>query len=188
MKLRLLGALGTTAAGLFAAHPQAAPPPATTTTPVAGTSTTAPATDCDAGAWHTDDISVQGRPDNTQPTATYIWHDSGGWHLRTSGANDKPHVFSGRVTLRGGTFTSVQKVRDERDDRVSQDGNTIYYRFVTYQAVDGFDFRVSGCSAAEHEVLAFGARYDGSADANRVTVGDQGRHPERDPFYVVRSL
>ena len=185
MKLRLLGALGSVAAGLFAGHPQASPPPvATTSTPVASIT----ASDCDAGAWHTDDISVQGRPDSLQPTATYIWHDSSGWHLRTSGANDKPHLFSGRVTLRGGTFTSLQKVRDERDDHVYQDGSTIYYRFVTYQAVDGFDFRVSGCSTAEQERLVFGARYDGAADANKVDVGDRGRHPESDPFLAVRSV
>lgn len=187
MKLRLLmagvSAAGTLASGHAATAPAATPAQAT---PVAGT--TAAAADCDAGAWHTDGISVQGRPDNLQPTATYIWHDAAGWHVRTSGANDKPHVFSGRVTVRGGSFTSVQKVRDERDDRVYQDGNTIYYRFVTYQAVDGFDFRVSGCSSAEREVLTFGASYDGAPDANRVIVGDRGRHPGRDPFYVVRSL
>ncbi|HEX6488065.1 MAG TPA: hypothetical protein VF137_04200 [Candidatus Dormibacteraeota bacterium] len=189
MKLRLLGALGTAAAGLFVAHPQAAPPPAPTTTPVAATSaSTNTSADCDAGAWHTGDISVQGRPDNFQPTATYIWHDAGGWHLRTSGANDKPHVFSGRVTLRGGTFTNVEKVRDERDDHLEVDGNTIYYRFVTFAAVDGFDFRVSGCSNAEQERLVFGDRYDGAADAGKVDVGDHGRHPDSDPFVVVRSL
>jgi hypothetical protein len=188
MKLRLLMA-GISAAGTLAGgHAATAPAPATpvVATPVAGS--TATANDCDAGAWHTDGISVQGRPDNFQPTATYIWHDAGGWHLRTSGANDRAHVFSGRVKLHGGTFTAVRKVRDEAGDRVVQQGATIYYRFVTYKAVDGFDFRVSGCSAAEHEVLAFGARYGGSADANRVIVGDQGRHPERDPFYVTRSL
>jgi hypothetical protein len=186
MKLRLLMA-GISAAGTLAGGHVATAPPATATTPVA-TATASTAADCDAGAWHTDGISVQGRPDDVQPTATYIWHDSGGWHLRTSGANDKPHVFSGRVTVRGGTFTAVQKVRDESGDRVVQQGDTVYYRFVTYKAVDGFDFRVSGCSTAEREVLAFGARYDGAADANRVIVGDWGWHPERDPFYVVRSL
>ena len=189
MKLRLLMA-GISAAGTLAGGHVASAPTAAPAAPVASTTatTTVASTDCDAGAWHTDGISVQGRPDNLQPTATYIWHDAAGWHVRTSGANDKPHVFSGRATVRGGSFTSVQKVRDERDDRVYQDGNTIYYRFVTYQAVDGFDFRVSGCSSAEREVLAFGARYDGAPAANRVIVGDRGRHPGRDPFYVVRSL
>ncbi len=187
MKIRLLGALGTAAAGLFAAHPQAAPPPPSTSTAPAASTAVATAADCDAGAWHTDGVSVQGRPDNIQPTATYIWHDAAGWHLRTSGADDKPHVFSGRVTVRGGTFTAVQKVRDESDDRLYVAGDTIYYRFVTYRAVDGFDFQVSGCSPAEQERLAFGARYDGAADANRVIVGDQGRHPGSDPFLVLRS-
>lgn len=188
MKLRLLMA-GISAAGTLAGgHAATAPPPATTAPAVSTTAATAAAADCDAGAWRTDGISVQGRPDNLQPTATFVWHDAAGWHLRTSGANDKAHVFSGRVTVRGGSFTALQKVRDEADDRVVQRGDTIYYRFVTYQAVDGFDFRVSGCSAAEHEVLAFGARYDGAADANRVIVGDQGRHPESDPFLVTRSL
>ena len=187
MKLRLLLA-GVSAAGTLAGGHAASTPAPAAVTPVASATTAATAADCDAGAWHTDGISVQGRPDNFQPTATYIWHDATGWHLRTSGANDEAHVFSGHVTLRGGSLTNVQKVRDEADDRLLQQGNTVYYRFVTYQAVDGFDFRVSGCSAAEREVLAFGARYDGAADANRVTVGDQGRHPERDPFYVVRSL
>lgn len=188
MKLRLLMA-GLSAAGTLAGgHAASAPAAPATATPVATTTTTASSSDCDAGAWHTDGISVTGRPDNFRPTATYIWHDATGWHLRTSGANDKVHVFSGRVTVRGGSFTSVEKVRDEADDRVVQQGGTIYYRFVTYRAVDGFDFRVSGCSAAEHEVLAFGARLDGAADATRVIVGDQGRHPERDPLYVTRSL
>jgi len=197
MKLRLLLGGISAAGSLLAAHPSLPAAPAATAAPAAGSavaaatmsvSTAGAAADCDAGAWHTDDISVQGRPDAFAPTATYIWHDATGWHLRTSGANDKAHLFSGRVTLRGGSFTGVQKVRDERDDHLYFDGNTIYYRFVTYGAVDGFDFRVSGCSAAEAETLVFGARYDGAADVNRVIVGDQGRHPERDPFEVVRSL
>jgi hypothetical protein len=203
MKLRLLMAGVTAVGSLVAAHPSAAP--TITTTPVASTTSPAPntappapavpaattasaAADCDAGAWHTDGISVQGRPDNLQPTATYVWHDATGWHLRTSGANDKAHLFTGRVVLRGGTFTAVQKVRDERDDRLYVVGDTVYYRFVTYGAVDGFDFRVSGCTPAEAETLAFHDRYDGSLDAGKIVVGDQGRHPEADPFYVVRSL
>ena len=151
MKLRLLMA-GISAAGTLAGGHVATASPVATQTPVAGTSTTtatatttttttatATAADCDVGAWHTDGISVQGRPDNLQPTATFVWHDAGGWHLRTSGANDKAHLFSGRVTVRGGSFTAVQKVRDEADDRIVQSGDTIYYRFVTYRAVDGFE-------------------------------------------------
>ena len=192
----LLGALGSAAAGLLAvsaapAAPTAilnAKPLANTTTGSAAASPAPSGPDCDAGAWRTAGITVEGRPENLNPTATYIWHDASGWHLRTSGANDKPHLFSGRVTLRGGSFTGVQEVRNERDDHVRVDGDTIYYRFVTYRAVDGFDFRVGSCSTSERQRLTFAARCDRSLSTAKVDVGAQGRHPASDPFQVVRSL
>lgn len=146
---------------------------------------------CDAGAWTADDISLEGRPDRFDAGdrgATYVWHDSSGWHLRATDQTASAHVYSGRIVLSTGSFKDVQGVALERDDRFYVSGRTLYYQFVTYKAIDGIDFRVGDCSPAPGQTITFHARRDGALDSGRVIVGDQERHPEHDPFTAIRSL
>jgi hypothetical protein len=188
MKIRLLvpmAVLGFSAAACAGQTAQLS------VTPAAGVVAAVAGATCDAGAWQTGGISVEGRPDRFDAGdrgATYLWHDSSGWHLRTTDQTDKAHVYSGRIALSAGGFTGVQGVSLERGDRYQVDGRNLYYRFVTYRGVDGLDFHLAGCSPAAPEELAFRLRYDRALDANRVIVGDRGRHPKSDPFTVVRSL
>lgn len=163
--------------------PASASNPASASTPA----TTA----CDAGAWKADDISVEGRPDGFDAGdrgATYLWHDAGGWHLRTTDHTNSPHLYSGRIVLSTGQFAGVQGIRLEDADKFRVYGETLYYRFVTYNGIDGVDFHVGDCSPRVAQALTFHLRYDGALDANRVIVGDKSRHPEHDPFVGIRSL
>lgn len=160
-------------------------------TAAGGSAAPSSAAACDAGAWRTNDISVEGKPDGFDAGdggATYVWHDSDGWHLRTTDKTASPHVYSGRMVLSSGHFLDVNGIRLEDQDEFRVVGDTLYYRFVTYDGIDGLDFRVAGCSPAEHQALTFHLRHDGSLDAARVIVGDAGRHPESDPFTAVRSI
>src|SRR5215472_10313927 len=179
MKIKLLAALATAAGGIGTAigagSPAAAPLSATPAAAVASSNT-----ECDAGAWRADDISVEGAPDGFDAGdhgATFIWHDGAGWHLRTTDKTDSRHVYSGRIVLSTGSFRNVEGVQLEQDDHYRVDGRTLYYRFVTYNAIDGLDFRVGDCAPGARQALAFHLRYEGQLDKTRVIVGDQGKHP-----------
>ena len=62
--------------------------------------------------------TVEGAPDldHDSPTGYYIWHDDGGFHLRTHGPNER-HDFVARLTT-GGTFEDVDVVKLEDRDGV----------------------------------------------------------------------
>lgn len=175
-------------------HHAAAPP-----TP-AGTTVAAPAPSatCADGSWvGPDGISVQGRPDRIDAGdrgAAYLWHDAGGWHLRTTDATPGAHHYSGSIAASPGVrFTSFAPVRNEKDDRVWVTGdNVLHYSLTTYRGVDGFNFRVSAClPAAElhNETLRFSMDYNGREDdPSRIDLGDSKRHPDSANFEVRRAL
>lgn len=149
---------------------------------------------CDASRW-LGAISPEGRPDRFDAGdtgAVYIWHDSDGWHLRSTDQRPTDHHYTGTIHLApSGTFTDIRPVRDERDDRVFVDGdNILHYDFHTFASIDGVDFRVT-CSQrkrdAQRQRLAFRTMFDGRPDADRVRIGDGKRTPEGADFTFVRS-
>lgn len=79
----------------------------------------------------------------------WLWHDAGGLHLRTT-TRGLPHQFSGVIRTRErARFFDVDGVRLEdragnHDREVQTDNDTIRFRFVTYDGVDGIDFRLDG--------------------------------------------
>ena len=147
---------------------------------------------CDDGPWSLGDVPVQGRPDRFAPGArgrTFVWHDADGWHLRSTDATPGPHRYTGTITpSAGAAFVDIRPVRLDPQDRfvVAQDG--LHYSFTTHEGVDGVDFRVTGCHRSAPESLTFALRKDGHGDDPQlVDVGDQGRHPDTDPFTVRRT-
>jgi len=199
-----LAGIGSAAFGvgshISSAAPLAAAPAAAQLTATSAPSTATPSTApskpaCDDGTWHgPDGIDMQGRPsfDAGDSGAAYIWHDSTGWHLRTTDASRGAHHYTGTIAASpGATFSAVRPVRDERDDRVWVGGdNVLHYDLTTYRGVDGFDFRVTACAGdRDHEALRFSLDYDGrEQDAARIKLGADKRHPDSATFTVWRDV
>src|SRR5215472_8979967 len=145
---------------------------------------------CDAGVW-VGAISPEGRPDGFDAGdagAVYVWHDGDGWHVRATDKRATDHHYTGTIRLsRNGNFTDVQPVRDEKDDRVSVDGDdTLHYDFHTFASIDGVDFRVTCGSQRGADVdrqrLTFHALFDGRPIADRVRIGDSKQSPRAATF------
>ena len=167
--------------------------------PPTGTTSAAPAAsvDCADGRWvGPDGISVQGRPDRIDAGdrgAVYLWHDSTGWHVRTTDASPGAHHYSGSIAVSADArFTAFAPVRNEKDDHVWVTGdNVLHYALTTYRGVDGFNFRVSAClprADVQKETLRFSMDYNGREDdPARIDLGDSKRHPDAATFEVRRA-
>lgn len=121
-----------------------------------------------------------GAPDDK--AGYYIWHDEDGFHLRTTGPGPR-HRFRGTLTTNG-EFAGVQLVRLEGDDGfvVRNGGQTLDIRFETWDQVDGVDLRIEG-----GDRLRFALELDGRrAPVDRIFLGEDGSHPERNPFTIRR--
>jgi hypothetical protein len=166
--------------------------------PAAATSTQQPqaaqAAACDASPWQ-GAISPEGRPDKLDAGdsgAVYVWHDGDGWHVRATDVRAVDHHYTGTIHLgpAAAAIVDVRPVRDERDDRVSVDGdNTLHYDFHTYASIDGVDFRVT-CSTGrqrDRERLTFHTELDGHPIADRVRIGDSKRSPRTADFAFART-
>jgi hypothetical protein len=200
MHIPSIAAIAASALSLLpgaAGHVHHVPAPAQ---PSSATST-APATasaDCRDGLWvGPDGISVQGRPDSFDAGdngAVYLWHDTDGWHIRTTDKAPGAHHYSGTVTASpGARFTNFAPVRNEKDDHVWITGdNVLHYTLTTYRGIDGLNFRVSAClPAAEvfNEALRFSMDYNGHEDdPGRIALGDSKRHPDAATFEVRRAV
>jgi hypothetical protein len=156
---------------------------------------TAPKHVCDDGSWTGAGTSVQGRPagfDAGDAGRTYVWHDTRGWHLRTTDATAGPHHYSGTIaTSTGAHFSDVDKVHlDPGDQLYVDDHNVLHYSFTTYQGIDGINFRVTACDGdREHETLGFFLQKDTHNDTPaNVDLGRDAHHPSSDPFTVSRTV
>jgi len=150
---------------------------------------------CGAGRW-TGAVNPEGRPDGFDAGdagAVYVWHDGDGWHIRATDKRATDHHYTGTIRLsRNGSFTDVQPVRDEKDDRVSVDGDdTLHYDFHTFASIDGVDFRVTCGSQRGADVdrqrLTFHALFDGRPIADRVRIGDSKQSPRAATFAFTRA-
>lgn len=135
---------------------------------------------CDEGHWP---ATVQGKPLSFEPGGAagyYVWHDSDGWHLRTTTPTDRPHSFTGKI-VSSDDIRLVRQFRDEGADRLSLNGNTITFSMVTYNGVDGIDFKV-GCT----ESVSFALKANGRAvPASNIWLGATGT-ARTNPFRVHR--
>ena len=150
---------------------------------------------CDPGRW-TGAVNPEGRPDGLDAGdagAVYVWHDSDGWHIRATDRRATDHHYTGSIHLsKNGSFTDVRPVRDEKDDRVSVDGDdTLHYDFHTFASIDGVDFRVTCPSPrgadVERQRLTFHALFDGKPIVDRVRIGDAKQSPRAATFAFTRA-
>lgn len=135
---------------------------------------------CDEGHWPG---TVQGQPRAFKvggAAGYYVWHDARGWHLRTTTPRRTEHVFEGTITS-SDDIRLVHQYRDERADEVAVEGNTLRFKFVTYNGVDGVDF-VVGCT----ESVTFSLNNGGSPTSiRRIWLGKTGK-ARTNPFTVTR--
>ncbi|HUL61356.1 MAG TPA: hypothetical protein VLU43_18910 [Anaeromyxobacteraceae bacterium] len=109
------------------------------------------------------------------PEAYWIWHDGGGWHLRSTTAG-MPHRFHGTILPLGGEITDARPIRPDLPDRVRVGPGGITFDLVTQGGEDGFDWHVSsGCNRFEIFI-------DGAARPGHVRLGGPSNSPQHVPF------
>jgi hypothetical protein len=136
---------------------------------------------CDEGHWP---ATVQAEPRSFVAggrAGFYVWHDSSGWHVRTTTPQRSPHPFTGTI-VSSSDIKVVRQVRDEGRDSVTVNGNKLSFAFVTYKGVDGVDFKV-GCTETVSFVLK---AYNRTVPPTRIWLGAAGTAPA-DPFTVHRA-
>jgi hypothetical protein len=117
-----------------------------------------------------------GRPayDARSLPAYWIWHDAGGWHLRTT-TSGEPQRFRGVIEPVEGEITDARPTRSDLG-HVSAGPSRLEFDFRTSGYDDGVDWRVSsGCSR-------FTLNLNDEASANRVFLGERGTPPLAIPF------
>lgn len=164
---------------------------AAATVAVAGVAAAAPGP-CDGDGWHVAGASVDGAPagfDAGDAGRTYVWHDAGGWHLRTTDARPDAHSYTGTIAASpGAAFVGVTRVRvDPADALWVDDHKVLHYSFVTHAGIDGVDFHVTGCPDPAHQKLVFALRKNGAADPGLIDLGRHRDHPGTDPFTATRA-
>ena len=110
------------------------------------------------------------------PEAYWVWHDGGGWHVRTT-TTGAAHRFQGRVWALHGDLENVRPTRLEWNDRIRRSGNAFSFDLTTAGSYDGFDFWVAEGDCAQFTVLV-----DGRAQPDRVIIGAGNRHPTNTTF------
>jgi hypothetical protein len=129
---------------------------------------------------------VQGRPAGINPNttaATYMWHDSNGWHIRVTHRTTNLRSFSGQLTT-SGTFVGAKPVRLEKNDTfaVSADMHTLTFVFKNYGKIDGVNF-FTHCAPA----ITFAFQSDGkTTPPSRIVIGKNNVHPKHNPFTIAR--
>jgi hypothetical protein len=123
-----------------------------------------------------------GKPDIDDNSATgyYIWHDDGGFHLRTHGPHAR-HDFDALLRT-DGTFENVDPVRLEAGDRVDllDGGHELAIHFSTFDFTDGVNFTIR-----EGEHLHFNLKLDDAHIAtDHIFLGAHGAHPKNNPFTI----
>lgn len=131
---------------------------------------------------------VQGRPAGIDPkttNATYMWHDSNGWHIRVTHHRTNLRTFSGQITT-GGTFTGVKPVHLEKNDSfsVSGDKHVISFAFKNYGFIDGLNF-YTRCAPS----ITFSFQSDGKpSPPHNIVIGRNSTRPQMNPFIISRVL
>jgi len=128
---------------------------------------------------------IEGQPASFERGATggyYIWHDDSGLHLRTTDPEGIESWYAGVITT-DGTFHDVALVMAERDDHASADGaHTITFAMHTFSGIDGFDFQIDGGTYVRFDLYRDGNQ----TSPDHIFLGEDGVHPDRDPFVVTR--
>src|SRR5262245_3411918 len=123
----------------------------------------------------------QGKParmEKGQNARWYVWHDSDGWHLRTT-TQMKAHDFSGTIQVVGGRITSVTGAKLEGRGKfndwwqLSENDRVLTLNLRTKHGMDGVDFRVG--PRADRIVVTL--RIDGRDSPDQIFIGRAGSKP-----------
>lgn len=130
----------------------------------------------------------EGEPEMLKPdhiTGAFVWHDSGGFHLRTT-TTGETHTFTGTIHTNG-RFSGVDdRFFKDKDYFHFIDGDTVEFQFTTQGRTVGLDFDVFG-----GDYMAFEIRMDDNKlSPLQIYVGHDGWHPgdykftlNRPPYY-----
>jgi hypothetical protein len=110
----------------------------------------------------------------------WIWHDSDGYHLRTTTAHDR-RIFSGRIEFSGGSgWARAYQLRANDEVKLTNEG--IAFRLATERNLNGFDFRMDYGSQA---TLSLQLDEDkGEKVLEHIFVGQNNVHPVSNPFTI----
>jgi hypothetical protein len=136
------------------------------------------------------EIDPTGRPTNLGRAkgAHYgVWLDDEGWHVRTEGSGNNPHVFEGRIEVEGGKVEKVFNFESfdttASKNRKKPDTGFAGQKFITFRVKsgkkgDGFGFRVSDNTTK----VRFRLMIDGNTEPDRIMVGSAGQHAPSGTF------
>lgn len=114
---------------------------------------------------------------------TYLWHDTGGFHLRVTHRGDGRDVYTGTVV--SPTPMRVTPVALDPSDHLAAapDGRSVSFLFNDFGRIDGFDF-ITDC--AENISVGPLTGRDGPMPPQRVYLGAYQTHPAAVPFTAAR--
>jgi hypothetical protein len=132
-------------------------------------------------------LDPTGRPEGSivdQSARYYVWHDSQGWHLRTTAKVGRN--FHGTVSVKEAqikTFKSVGLKNDKQggaDDtwRVNDARSELTFQFKTGKLSDGLDFVVDG----DDGQIEFELYIDKQKSPQAIFIGRGQQHPPSNPF------
>jgi hypothetical protein len=129
--------------------------------------------------------AFEGQPENLQPGGDlgyYVWHDDSGLHVRTTGPGPR-HLFDAAIQT-GGEIRDVRLAQLEGDDGfvVTDGGHVLHLHFETWNHLDGVDFNIEGGDAMRLVLHRDG----GLVPTSEIFLGDDGHHPDNNPFFVPR--
>lgn len=128
-------------------------------------------------------LDEEGIP-SEKPTGFYLWHDEGGFHLRTHGP-DAEHNFMASLQT-DGLFTDVEGLRNEWGDNVKvlDEGRLLRLSFLTFGDRDGVNFRIRNGTELRVTLWLDGEAMDPkSVFLNATTTMDD--HPATNPFTIT---
>jgi hypothetical protein len=128
-----------------------------------------------------------GRPDGAiydQPARIYLWHDSDGWHVRTTAKTTR--AFTGIIRVKDAKIMSCISIGLKNDRqragadawKVNDDRNELQFTFYTGRKSDGFDMEVKG----DDGQIEFELKIDSQANPKTIFIGQDRKHPNKNPF------
>jgi hypothetical protein len=128
-----------------------------------------------------------GRPEgaiNDRSARIYLWHDEGGWHLRTTARTT--HTFSGIVRVKDAKIMSCVPVGLKHDRKqtdpdiwqVNDARDELQFKFHTGRLSDGLDLVVKG----DDGQIEFDLQIDSKNNPKEIFIGQVRKHPSKSPF------
>lgn len=118
-----------------------------------------------------------------------IWHDSGGWHLRTTCPKTSAHQYSIVMQIQDGKVGELKPISAEKStskkgvpaDQGVWNKERTRFQFTMNTAKsgeDGYDFDVS----AEATSIKFTVKIDGRDVTDVIIIGSKNEHPAKSTF------